>query len=158
MSEYKLMLIDTAAGTPIQSYNGDAATLDMLKYDISSFVHYVQTQGSTLIIGSGGGRDVLAAIAFGKRDIISVEINPIIVETVRGKYGEFSGHVYDLPGVQVVADEARNTIARSSRRYDIIQASLIDTWAATSAGGVCSFRKQSVHARSVRHLLSAPDG
>jgi len=55
MSEFKLLLIDTAAGTPIQSYNGDPATLDFLKYDISSFVHYVRTQGSTLIIGRAAG-------------------------------------------------------------------------------------------------------
>jgi len=156
MSEYRLMLIDTAAGTPIQSYNGDPAMLEFLKYDISSFVHYVRPQGSTLIIGSGGGRDVLAGIAFGKTDLIGVEVNPIIVDVVRGKYGQFSGHVYDLPGVQVVVDEARNYISRSNRRYDVIQASLIDTWAATSAGAF-ALAENSLYTREAfvnyyRHL------
>jgi hypothetical protein len=44
--------------------------------------------------------------------------------------------VYNLnnPGIRIVVDEARSYLSRSYKTYDIIQASLTDTWAATSAG------------------------
>jgi hypothetical protein len=65
-----------------------------------------------------------------------VELNPAIVQAVRNEFDEYAGHVYNLdnPGVRIVVDEARGYILRSYKTYDIIQASLIDTWAATSAG------------------------
>lgn len=134
LSRFLLILIDTAAGTPIQKFDGDLASVDFLRYDVTSLAHYVRPNGRVLIIGPGGGRDVLAALVFGQPEIVGVEINPIIVDLVRSRFGEYAGRVYDRPGVSVVVDEARNYISRSSDKYDVIQASLIDTWAATSAG------------------------
>ncbi len=134
LSRFLLLLIDTAAGTPIQRFDGNLASVDFLRYDVTSLAHYVRPNARVLIIGPGGGRDVLAALTFGQPDITGVEINPIIVDLVRHQFGEYAGHVYERPGVSIVVDEARNYISRSSKKYDLIQASLIDTWAATSAG------------------------
>jgi len=134
LSRFFLMLIDTAAGTPIQKFDGNLASVDFLRYDVTSLAHYVRPNARVLIIGPGGGRDVLAALVFKQPEIVGVEINPIIVDLVRGRFGDYAGRVYDQPGVSVVVDEARNYISRSPRKYDVIQASLIDTWAATSAG------------------------
>ena len=36
--------------------------------------------------------------------------------------------------MHVVVDDGRSFIRRSDERYDVIQASLVDTWAATAAG------------------------
>ncbi len=41
---------------------------------------------------------------------------------------------YKIPNVTIVNDEARSYLTRTDRRFDIIQVSLIDTWAATAAG------------------------
>ncbi len=86
------------------------------------------------MIGAGGGRDVLSALAFGARSVTAVEINKDIIRTVNGRFGDFTGHLDRDPRVRFVNDEARSFIARSPERFGTIQISLIDTWAATAAG------------------------
>src|SRR5205814_4321228 len=63
------------------------------------------------------------------------EINPIIANDVmRDRFGAFSGGIYSHPRVRIVMYDGRSFVRRSSDRYDIIQASLVDTWAASAAG------------------------
>jgi spermidine synthase len=88
-----------------------------------------------LIIGPGGGRDVLFALSRGAHRITGVEINPIIGNDVmRDRYAEASGRLYFDDRVEIVIDEGRSYVRHSDLRYDMIQASLVDTWAATVAG------------------------
>ncbi len=88
----------------------------------------------TLIIGPGGGIDLLNGIYYGAR-ITAVELNGLIHGLMStGPIADWSGNVYHAPGVQVVHDEARSWIRRSSEQFDLIQASMIDTWAATASG------------------------
>ncbi|HXK41804.1 MAG TPA: hypothetical protein PKV82_03170 [Anaerolineae bacterium] len=131
---HALLLIDAVAGTPIQGYDGALNQVEFLRYDLTSFVYNVTEAPLTLVIGPGGGRDVLAALASGAPHVTAVEVNPAIIEAVRGPFAEFSGHLYDLPEVTVKIADARGYIARSTERYDVIQASLIDTWAAGGSG------------------------
>ena len=90
---------------------------------------------SALVIGPGGGRDLVSALVFGASHVDGVEINPIIANDVmRGQFQEFSGHIYTHPRVRIAVDDGRSFVRRSSDHYDVIQASLVDTWAATAAG------------------------
>ncbi len=90
---------------------------------------------TALIIGPGGGRDLLTALVFGASRVDGVEVNPIIANDVMlGQFRDFSGGIYQNPKVHVVVDDGRSFIRRSNQRYDVIQASLVDTWAATAAG------------------------
>ena len=66
--------------------------------------------------------------------VTGVEINPSILELVNGRFGDFTGHLDRDPRVRFVNDEARSYLARMTERADIIQISLIDTWAATASG------------------------
>ena len=87
-----------------------------------------------LLIGPGGGLDLLNAIYWGA-NITGVELNGLIHGLMTtSPFADYSGHVYSAPGVQVVHDEARSWVRRSERRFDLIQASMIDTWAATAGG------------------------
>jgi hypothetical protein len=94
-----------------------------------------------LAIGIGGGIDVIQAAAEhrplpgGQRvDFTGIEINPTTVGLMRGPYRAFSGDRYELPGVRVLLDEGRSWLRRSADRYDIIQMSGTDTYAALSSG------------------------
>jgi hypothetical protein len=94
-----------------------------------------------LAIGIGGGIDVIQAAAEhrplpnGQRvDFTGIEINPTTVGLMRGAYRGFSGDRYELPGVRVLLDEGRSWLRRSSERYDIIQMTGTDTYAALSNG------------------------
>ncbi len=77
----------------------------------------------------------MSALVFGARRVVGVEINPIIANDVmRDRFREFSGGIYTNPRVRIVVDDGRSFVRRTPDRYDVIQASLVDTWAATAAG------------------------
>ena len=128
------MDIDVAAGTVMTGFDGDVSTLAHLKYDVTNAGYWLRPDGDALVIGAGGGRDVLSALTFGARSVTAVEINKDILATVNGRFGDFTGHLDRDPRVRFVNDEARSYVARTDTRFDNIQISLIDTWAATAAG------------------------
>ena len=87
------------------------------------------------MIGPGGGRDLVSALVFGAGQVDGVEINPIIANDVmRDRFREFSGGIYTHPRVRIAVDDGRSFVRRAPDKYDVIQASLVDTWAATAAG------------------------
>lgn len=126
--------IDSGAGTPITSFDGNLGKIDFLRYDVSSFAHHLRPGGDAFVIGPGGGRDVLAALAFRQRSVKAAEVNPDILQAVNGVFGEFTGHLDRRPDVRFAADEGRSHLAGTGERFDIIQASFVDTVAATAAG------------------------
>jgi hypothetical protein len=128
------MEIDGTAGTILTGFDGDLQRLNYLRYDITNLAHYIRPDSKVLVIGVGGGRDILSALAFKQKSVTGIEMNDAIVSAVNEKFGDFTGHLDRNPRVRFVSDEARSWIARQPNKFDIIQLSLIDTWAATSAG------------------------
>ncbi len=126
--------IDSGAATVITKFDGNLNAVEHLKYDVTALAHYLRNPTSVLVIGIGGGRDILTSLAFGQRHVTGVEINPDILRLLTRRFGQYSGSLLNNPDVTLVHDEARSYVARSLESYGIIQASLIDTWAATSAG------------------------
>jgi len=126
--------IDSYAGTELTAFDGNTATVEHLKYDVTNVVHYLRPSSDVVVVGAGGGRDILSALVFNQRQVTGVEINPSILELVNGRFGDFTGHLDRNPRVRFVNDEARSYLARMQARVDIIQISLIDTWAATASG------------------------
>jgi spermidine synthase len=98
-------------------------------------VNILRPQGAYAIIGPGGGVDVLRAVANGSRDVTGIEINPIIANTImRGRYADFAYHLYERPEVRLQVAEGRSFIRNSAQLYDVVQMTLVDTWASTAAG------------------------
>lgn len=128
------MDIDANALTILTAYDGVPGKLDYLKYDVANVVYHFRPRADVLALGAGGGRDILTALVFGAKSVVAVEINENIIDAVNHRFGDFTGHLDRLPNVTFVNDEARSYVARSKSRFDIIQISLIDTWAATAAG------------------------
>ena len=132
------MDIDSAASTPILRVAPDLSNAQYLRYELTALVYHLKENVSgftALVVGPGGGRDLVSALVFGAARVDGVEINPIIANDVmRGRFRDFSGHLYDHPRVRVTVDDGRSFVRRTPERYDVIQASLVDTWAATAAG------------------------
>jgi hypothetical protein len=131
-----LLDIDAGANTVITHYDGDIGKLAYLKDDVINAAYQVQPMADVAVVGVGGGRDILSGLLFGAKHIRAIEINPAIFEVLTDKFADFSGHLDRQPGVSLVNAEARSYINHSSERYDLVQISLIDTWAATAAGGL----------------------
>ncbi len=128
------MGIDLTAGTVITRWTGDVESISFLKYDVANAGHYLRDNADVVVIGVGGGHDILSALAFEQKSVLGVEINKNILWATNDVFGEFSGHLDQRPNVSFAVDEARSYLARTDRKFDIIQMSLIDTFAATSAG------------------------
>ncbi len=121
---------------------------------LASLAYSLQQGGEALVIGPGGGTDILSALYFHAPKVVGVEINPIIVnEVMRGRFADFNGRLYDDPRVEVVVDDARSYIRRSPRHFSTIQATLVDTWAASSSGALTLSENNLYTVQAFREFL-----
>ena len=132
------ILIDADASTGIADFDFNHLT-DREYADLTrqgpAFAYRLRPGAKTLIVGPGGGWDVSRAIVSGSRDITGVEINPIIATTVmRRLYAKQSRRLYFRPEVHIFVEDGRSFVRRSQEKYDVLQATLVDTWASTAAG------------------------
>jgi hypothetical protein len=128
-----LMTIDAEANTAMYRFNGDPREMDFLRFDGTALAYFIRHQGRSAVIGIGGGRDLLTASIFGFKDITGVDFNPIFVRLFAHDYRDFSG-AGKIPGLRLAVDDARSWFARSHEQFDLIQMSMIDSWAGTTAG------------------------
>lgn len=95
-----------------------------------------------MLIGPGGGLDVLLALAVGTEEIEGAEINPSIPQIVR-KFGDFCGPVYDYQNVNIQVAEGRSYLSRSPGDYDLIYMALTKT--ATTASNSMALVESYAH-------------
>jgi hypothetical protein len=125
---------DACAGTPLTQYSGVLSDYRYLLDDVTTVGYELRPPGRVALIGAGGGRDILTSLLVGARDVHAIELNGALVDLVSHRFGDFSGDVYHLPGVRAVVSEGRSFLTRSREDYDLISLSLVDSWAATTAG------------------------
>jgi hypothetical protein len=114
-----------------------------------------------LVIGPGGGWDVSRALASGSKDITGVEINPIIASVImRQKFPQYSNRLYFRPEVKLEIEDGRSFVRRSPERYQVLQATLVDTWASTAAGAFALSENNLYTSNAFVDYLShlTPDG
>jgi MFS family permease len=135
--EYDIV-IDGDAATAIFPHDLEHLTADQqyaLRYQGPSLPYAVRPGAKTLIIGPGGGWDVARALFSGSHDVTAVEINPIIAETVmQQRFADLSHHLYSRPDVHIHVEDGRSFVRASSEKFQVLQATLVDTWASTAAG------------------------
>jgi spermidine synthase len=151
-AEQLLMTIDASAATPIVSLKGGMPSVQYLKYDVANFVHYLRSGADVMVVGAGGGCDVLSALVFNQKSVTAVEINKNIVDVTTKTLSDFSGHLERDPKVRFVVDDARSYLNKSAQRYDIIGANLLETWAA-SAAGAFSLSESSLYTTEAWELM-----
>ena len=135
-SAYLYITMDTRASTPMVHFNGRWEDVAWLMYDGTNLVHNIRSDGPVLVVGTGGGRDVLSALlpTRGQRTVVGVDINPIMIDLLTHTEADFSGHLDKLPHTSLFNDEARSWVARSNQKFQVITIPLVDTSAASAAG------------------------
>ncbi|MBM3324997.1 MAG: hypothetical protein FJY66_04950 [Calditrichaeota bacterium] len=156
--EEMFMWIDGAGGSPVMRVD-NPQELEFLRYDATSLAYHLRPKGTAVVIGMGGGRDVFAALHFGHSHVTGIEINPAVERLHRGKLRGFSGLVGRLDVTMVTAD-GRAFLASHPQKCDVLQISLLDTWAATGVGAY-SLTPNGVFTREAWRILLeqlAPNG
>src|SRR2546425_4709106 len=103
--EQRSLTIDGGAGTTIYRFDGNLESLGFLRYDVTNLAYAIPNLKTGAVIGVGGGRDVLSQRLFGVRDVTGVEINPIIIDVLRGRLAGYTT-IAALDGVRFEVDEA----------------------------------------------------
>jgi hypothetical protein len=124
-------VIDGDAGTPLTAYR-KISELEFLKLDATSSAHYLRPHGTACVIGVGGGRDIASALVFGHERVVAAEINPDLVKALRDVHETVP--LTDDPRLTLIVGDGREVFARFPGKCSVLQASLVDTWAATTAG------------------------
>jgi hypothetical protein len=89
-----------------------------------------------LVLGSGGGGEVLSSLIHGAREVKAVEINPIINGIVRARFASYLGDLFRDPRVALITDDARGFMSRDRTVYDAILSVHTMSNAATAAGAL----------------------
>ena len=135
----KAVVIDADASTYIMNADLTHWKGTDWEYDLMSappaLANALRPHGEFAIIGPGGGVDVLRAVANGSPDVVGIEINPIIATTImRERYADYSQHLYERPEVHIHVSDGRSFLRSTAQRFDVVQMTLVDTWASTAAG------------------------
>ena len=118
----------------ITRFDGNLDTLGYLGDITAALPYALLDEPHVLVLGAGGGADVLLALYNGARQIDAVELNPQVTKLVTETYVDFAGHLYDDERITVHTREARSFVARSKDRYDLVQVALLDSFSASGSG------------------------
>lgn len=163
-SEMKSIVIDADAATGVARFDFEHLSereRNDLAFSGAGVPYLLRPAAKTLVIGPGGGWDVSRALASGSKQITGVEINPIIADVImREKFPQYSNRLYFRPEVKIVVEDGRAFVRRSSERYQVIQATLVDTWASTAAGAFALSENNLYTTNAFYDYLShlTPDG
>jgi spermidine synthase len=137
--EAKAIVIDADASTYIM--NAEVARWHDTEWEKNlmsappALANVLRPHGEFAIIGPGGGVDVLRAVANGSPSVTGIEINPIIADTImRGRYADYAQHLYERPDVHIHVTDGRSYLRSTPQKFDVVQMTLVDTWASTAAG------------------------
>jgi spermidine synthase len=135
----KAIVIDADASTYIMNcdlahWHGSEWERDLMSAP-PALANVLRPRGDFAIIGPGGGVDVLRAVANGSPSVTGIEINPIIANTImRERYASYAQHLYERPEVHIHVTDGRSYLRSTPQLFDVVQMTLVDTWASTAAG------------------------
>jgi len=132
--EQLAVFTDADGMSAITRFDRDLGAVGYLGDITAALPYTLLDEPDVLVLGAGGGSDVLLALYHGANSVDAVELNPQMTELVAKTYSDFAGSVYDDPRVTLYTREARGFVARSDAQYDLIHIGLLDSFGASGAG------------------------
>ena len=114
----------------ITAASDDPERLGFLGETTSALAFRLARPQSVLVLGAGGGLEILRARHLGAKRIDAVEVNAQVARLLSSDLSDYTGRLVDQPGVALRIGEPRGFLAAKDSRYDLIQMSLT-----SSAGG-----------------------
>ena len=125
------LFTDGGAPSAITPANAD---LRYLEAETAALPYHLVDRPRVLVLGAGGGAEVLRALHHGASTVDAVELNPDVLAIVRDVVADTPGAAWEGEGVRTHVADARSFAARSSERWDLIQIALVDSFSAAAAG------------------------
>lgn len=158
----KDLFIDGSAGSQMYKFNGDIAHNDTLLNKIlmhrSTTIPFLflskEEKENMLVIGPGGGGEILTGMLGGVQKITGVEVNPDFVEIVK-KYSDFNGGIYtNFPNVKIEVGEGRHFIKSTGQHYNIIALALPSTKQLQNIDGLASNENFLLTVEAIKDYLN----
>ena len=130
----KTIFSDGDALSTITRFKDDLDELEHLDFTTMALPYHVRRPKKVLVVGAGGGTDVLLALKEKASSITALEANAQVAELMTGPFADFSGHLYSKPEVHLRIQEARQFLHGTEDRFDLIQISLLDSFGGSAAG------------------------
>ena len=162
------LFIDGAAGSQMYRFNGNVKNPDNLLYNLliqhSTTIPFFflddYEKNNMLVIGPGGGKEVLVGLLNGVGQITGVEVNPDFVSIVK-KYRDFDGGIYtDFPNVKIEVGEGRHFIKKTDKNFDLIVMALPSTEQLQNIDNLASNENYLLTVEALKDYLNilTPDG
>ena len=131
------LFTDAEGMSAMTQFDGDISELAFLDDTISAVAYHLIDKPRVLVLGAGGGSDVLNALYHNAHSIDAVELNPQVIDLAANQHRDFAGHIYGAGTphpVKVHIAEARGFIRSTRKKYDLIQIAMLDSIGAASSG------------------------
>lgn len=132
------LYVDAESAGAITAFNGDTSKLNYLDWMITAAPYFALQEAPqglrVCVLGAGGGAGVLLALRHAARQVDAVELDSNVPELLRGKFRDFAGGLYERPEVRVHHAEARAFVQAARATWDVIDLSLVDSFAASAVG------------------------
>jgi hypothetical protein len=106
--------------------------------------HLIGDKRKVLIIGPGGGLDILGGIYNEAEGIWGIEMNPDVKILLQNNYSDYSGNIYNREGIKILTGEGRSVLKGLEQKFDLIQISLIGS-SNTASGGFYSISENYLY-------------
>jgi len=139
--EFKALAHDGQWGSGFWEFDGDARGLPARFAASNRRLAFgvAPPRPRVLVIGSAGGQEILASLAFDATHVTAVELNPATVGLLRGAYRTFTGDLAGNDTVTLVNAEGRSFLERDGSSYDLIYFVAPDSYAAMNAAQASGF-------------------
>jgi spermidine synthase len=154
------LYIDAESAGAITAFDGDTSKLNYLDWMITAAPYFALPDAPpdlrVCVLGAGGGAGVLLALRHAAKQVDAVELDPNVLQLLRGEFRDFAGGLYDRPEVRVHRADARAYVQATHEKWNVIDLSLVDSFAA-SAVGVGAVGENYIYTREafvafLRHL------
>ncbi len=141
----------------ITSASDDPRRLAFVAETTSAFAYHIAERRSVLVLGAGGGLEILRARHLGATRIESVELNPQVARLLAVEFRDYTNRLVEQPGVSLHVGDARGYLAAHDDRYDLIQMSLVGS-SGSGLGGLSEDYLHTVEALRLYLRRLSPGG
>jgi SAM-dependent methyltransferase len=127
--------VDAETAGAINAFDGNTRALGYLDWMSTAAQYFARPDSRRVcVLGAGGGANVLLALRHGAQHVDAVEVDPNVVDLLRNDFHKFSGGLYERADVHVHVAEGRAFLESANEEWDIIDISLVDSFAAAAVG------------------------